>query len=488
MFQVAGPVSRIVIEYSDLGNATQFIRVSDIQFQAVPITDNDSVVGGTGNDVIYGGSGSDTIDGGSENDSLFGGSGNDSLSGGAGNDVLSGGDGNDSLFGGDGADSIDGGSGNDTINFGAGNDTVYGGDGNDLIDDQPGVQLAGNNLIHGGAGEDTIFAGDGADSVFGDAGNEVLSGEGGNDLLLGGDGNDSLLGGDGDDTLVGGAGADTILGGNDRDSISMVFADASGVESVDGGSGGVDADTLTVNLSGLGWSRIDLVYDPLNGENGTITFYAANGTTILGTLTFTDIETLVIVCFTPGTMIVTDRGEVAVETLCTGDLVLTRDNGLQPLRWIGRRDLSFPELVVNPELQPVRIGRNALGGEGPTRDMLVSPQHRLMLKRARAELLFGEAEVLVAARHLLGTEGVSRAIPSEGVTYIHLMFDRHEIVCSDGIWTESFQPAERTLSSLDRAVRDEVLTLFPDLAEDRTSFVAARMSLKAHEAKVLLSV
>ena len=68
---------------------------------------------------------------------------------------------------------------------------------------------------------------------------------------------------------------------------------------------------------------------------------------------------------------------------------------------------------------------------------------------ARAELLFGEAEVLVPAKHLVGQAEVTRALPEEGVTYIHILFDRHEIVQSDGIWTESFQPAERTLSAME---------------------------------------
>ena len=75
----------------------------------------------------------------------------------------------------------------------------------------------------------------------------------------------------------------------------------------------------------------------------------------------------------------------------------------------------------------------------------------------------------------------------EGVTYVHFLFDRHVIVQSDGIWTESFQPAERTLNALDEAARAEVLELFPELAGDATGFPAARLSLKAHEAKVLVS-
>ncbi len=119
--------------------------------------------------------------------------------------------------------------------------------------------------------------------------------------------------------------------------------------------------------------------------------------------------------------------------------------------------------------------------------MLVSPQHRILIEGARAEILFGEAEVLVPAKHLIGHIEATRALPSEGVTYVHLLFDRHEVVLSDGIWTESFQPAERSLNAMEDAVRDEILALFPELQVDSDGFQSARMSLKAHEVKVLLS-
>jgi hypothetical protein len=111
----------------------------------------------------------------------------------------------------------------------------------------------------------------------------------------------------------------------------------------------------------------------------------------------------------------------------------------------------------------------------------------VLIEGARAEMYFGEGEVLVPAKHLLGMSEVTRAIPAEGVTYVHILFDRHEIVLSEGLWTESFQPAERTLSALDVAAREEVLALFPQLAADVGSFPSARLSLKAHEAKVLIS-
>ena len=207
---------------------------------------------------------------------------------------------------------------------------------------------------------------------------------------------------------------------------------------------------------------------------------------VSGTLTFLNVEN-VIACFTPGTRIVTDRGEVLVQDLAAGDRVLTRDHGHQPIRWIGRRRLGIGSLIADPSLQPVRIRKGALGAGLPERDMLVSRQHRMLVTGSRAELMFGVDEVLVRAVHLLGLPGIELAMQKE-VTYLHLLFDRHELVLADGAWSESFQPGERSLGGLDCPTRDEVLKIFPELVGEGLprAFEAARMTLKSHEAKVLM--
>ncbi len=504
LIDIPGPVAYFVITYDNLETAQQAIRVSDIQFNAINAADDDSITGGLGNDTLIGGVGNDTLLGGADNDVLDGGTGNDSLDGGAGNDALDGGAGNDTLVGdagndtilggagndqisgGTGDDSIDGGAGNDTIFFGEGNDTVFGGDGDDLIDDTNAVQNTGTNLIYGGSGNDTVFAGLGNDVLFGDAGNDVLYGEDGNDTITGGTGNDTVFGGDGNDVFVFGLNdVTTVLGGDvDNPTIAPYEVVYGG-----GGPGTAPGDNDTIDLSAFGFSRVVIVRgstDPNNPlfEDGYIKILDASNNEI-ARIDFFDIENI-FPCFTPGVMILTDRGEVPVEALVPGDLVMTRDNGLQPLRWVGRRDLSVLDLMADPDLQPVEIAQDALN-DGPNRVMRVSPQHRVLIERARAELMFGEAEVLVAAKHLLGQAGVTRVLPMEGVSYIHILFDRHEIVQSDGIWTESFQPADRMLSAMDAEVRQEVLSLFPGLARKADAFPAARLSLKAHEARVLLA-
>jgi hypothetical protein len=165
---------------------------------------------------------------------------------------------------------------------------------------------------------------------------------------------------------------------------------------------------------------------------------------------------------------------------------MTRDGGFRPLVWVGRRDLGIVDLLVRPQLCPVRIAAGALGGGLPRRDLVVSPQHRMLMDGARAEMLFGEPEVLVAATHLVGLPGVER-LPPVAVSYVHLLFDQHEIVCAEGAWSESFQPAMPMLDEMDRLRAAEILTLFPDLAAQEAAFPSARLTLKAYEARVLLA-
>jgi hypothetical protein len=118
--------------------------------------------------------------------------------------------------------------------------------------------------------------------------------------------------------------------------------------------------------------------------------------------------------------------------------------------------------------------------------MVVSPNHRVLVNSARVELLFEENEVLVAAKHLLGLERVER-LGSDAVVYIHIMCDQHEVVLSDGAWTESFQPGDMSLKGVGREQREEILTIFPELATyiGIEAYVAARRVLKKHEAALL---
>ncbi len=400
------------------------------------------IIGTDGDDELTGGPGDDTIKGGAGDDTLFGG---------GGNNLLIGGDGNDKLFGGTGDDTMQGGPGDDTfvIRDGFGNHVIIGG-----TEDQ----VNGDLLTAGPMSEDLVV---------------TFTGDGRGTITRGGDEPEAEISFDEIDRMFLGRGDDTVIV---EDSTSGAI------------SGGDGFDTL-------------ILPDPEDGEDApvvTITSRSENddGTvTKNGVVTFADGSQLFfnkfeqIICFTPGTLIDTPRGPVAVEDLRAGDHVLTRDHGYQPLVWTGRRDLPAADVAAHPALAPVRIAAGALGPGLPSRDLQVSPRHRMLVSGARAALLFGEREVLVAAGDLVGQPGITRAEPAGDVGYVHVMCARHEILRAEGAWSESFQPAAGVVNALEEDVRAELLALFPALArpEGRRAFAPARPVLSPAEVRSLFA-
>ena len=452
-----------------------------------PTDDRDTVTTGAGNDTISTGDDADVIDAGD---------GNNVIDAGFDDDLITSGSGDDTIVSGEGSDTIEAGAGNDTI-FGGVGPTV--GDLVNLIDDNV-VPLRDDPILDNG--DDLIDAGDGDDLVFGEDDNDTILGGAGNDTLDGGIDDDVIEGGAGDDLVIGGQGADSLSGGLGNDTFTIgdftdpIYGDTykEGLgDTIFGGEDpdGNDVDVLDLSAAGplrIDYDATDPTFDPTSGvgESGTVTFFTdATQTTVAGTLSFAEIEN-VIPCFTPGTLIATPRGEVPVESLREGDRVITRDNGIQEIRWVGNRTLSRDELALNPSLKPILIKAGSLGQGLPERDMVVSPQHRLLIAGDRTQLYFDESEVLVAAKHLVNN-GAIQTLETLRTTYIHFMFDRHEVVLSDGAWTESFQPGDQTLGAMGQAARDEIVALFPDLAtaEGVADYAAARRALKAHEAKLL---
>ncbi len=460
---------------------------------------------GAGNDTITGGSGNDSFDAGSGNDWVFGGAGNDTIFGGSGADLIEGGAGDNTIYGGDDNDRI-------LVNQDDGTNTIFGGEGgqdNDLlILDSSGqsvnVTLTGDEAggySYGGTPSNGTFAqieefqlSKSADTFDGSASSAsmTVSGDGGNDSLLGGSGADTLYGGSGDDTLSGGTGADLLDGGTGNDTITFAEGDmayggsgddlfvlqdlgetTNGTITIDGGNGDeTGGDTLKLGHLGILTKAVrdTFVDDGTGSFSGSITL--DDGTI----LNFSEIEN--IICFTPGTRIATPRGARPIETLRVGDMVVTRDHGLQPIRWIQSR--TVPAL---DRFAPVRIRPGVV--TGLDRDLLVSPQHRMLFTGYRAELLFGESEVLVSAKHLIDGFAVTREAGGM-VTYIHMMFDEHEVVYAEGAATESFHPGEVGLSAVTDAAREELFALFPALRSGPNAYGdTARRVLKKHEAQLL---
>ncbi len=170
-------------------------------------------------------------------------------------------------------------------------------------------------------------------------------------------------------------------------------------------------------------------------------------------------------CFTSGTKIITSKGSLAIDDLCVGDKVLTFDSGFQEIRWIGKRSLTAAELDAQPMLRPIKIAVGALGNGLPETDLVVSRQHRVLLKGELAQSYFGETEVLVAAAKLTDIEGISVETQAETVTYLHLLFDRHEVIFSNSVPTESLYLGPEALRSFSREQKEEIFSLFPEVFE-----------------------
>lgn len=504
---------------------------------------NDTITGGAGQDTIVAGAGDDTINGGAGTDSIDAGADNDVIDGGDNTDTIFGGGGNDSITDTGGPlsdDTIFGGAGDDTIDGGVREDAIVAGDGDDLIN-LTGV--FGDDTIVGGEGGETngdtvsgstltenvvvTFSGDEAGDFVSQAGNgsanfvEIEAVETG----LGADTVDATLDttgvtiitNEGDDVIIGGAGDDSIDAGANDDTITFGQNDT-----VRGGAGAdefiIQATTgaMTVIADFDPSTNVDntVIYDPLNPPNqddndfvdlsgffaninelraantpngdGDVVLDLGDGQTLtligVSDVTLLNFENTNVICFTRGALIRTPSGDVAVEDLREGDLVETMDNGAQPIRWIGRRSVSAGMIEATPRLRPVKIAKGALGND---RDLIVSPQHRMLLTGERAEMLFGVDEVLASAKDLVNGDTIYGG-PTDDVEYFHILFDDHEIIFAEGAATESFHPGRQALSTTTQRAQAEILELFPELAETGEDRPAARMVLKSHEARAYL--
>lgn len=175
-----------------------------------------------------------------------------------------------------------------------------------------------------------------------------------------------------------------------------------------------------------------------------------------------------------------------VETLTIGDRILTRDNGIQAITWAGFRPISAESMTAEKSLRPILIRAGSLGHELPERDMLVSPHHRMLLVSEIARAAFGEKEVLVAAKDMTAIDGVD-AVNVPGTTYLHFMFDSHQVVLSDGTWSECFQPNDYSLKGVQQEQRAELINLYPNLAtqDGLKNYGTARKALKKIESYLL---
>ncbi|WP_224823871.1 Hint domain-containing protein [Cognatishimia sp. MH4019] len=455
--------------------------------------DGDEVDGADGDDdIIYAGGGNDWVDGGEGDDTIDAGSGSDFVDVSDGQDNISLGEGADhvQIIDNQGHDTLDGGAGYDRLDFDQfdGWDVTISEAGTGSYTNDSGASGDFTNFerISGSSGDDTydassatqsvdIDSSGGDDTVIGGAGDDILDGEHGSDTIEGGAGRDAIDGGTGDDTLSGGAGDDTLTGGAGNDIFEWNVGDGKDVitDFNSGNSGTLDDGDSTnndfVDLSGH-YDRLSELYADhaddgvLNQSNSTANGgdvdYSDNTQFGSGSMEFRGAsadsssftqENTGVVCFASGTYIRTPRGDVPIEHLRPGDLVCTQDNGPQPLRWIASRELDRAALKAAPQHAPIHIAKGVLG---TNRAMLVSPQHGLLVG----------PDHLIRAKHLAAhLPGVRIARGKTHVRYIHLLFERHQIIFAEGVPTENFFPGPMALCALSKPARAALFILLPAL-------------------------
>ena len=230
--------------------------------------------------------------------------------------------------------------------------------------------------------------------------------------------------------------------------------------------------TVTLNADGT----VTLVG---NDESEDVAFtYEVASTTGETAVGFIIVDT--VPCFVSGTHIRTENGKVPVEHLKIGQNVMTRDAGPQPIRWIGKRLLPAEGIMA-----PVRINAGTFGDHNT---LMVSPLHRVLIRNMHADLLFGSSEVLIAARDLIDSRNVCR-VEGGMVEYVHILFDDHQVIWSEGLETESFLPGPQTTHCFEQNTVNEITTIFPELnpLTGEGYGPAARPALKQFEAKLLVA-
>lgn len=159
----------------------------------------------------------------------------------------------------------------------------------------------------------------------------------------------------------------------------------------------------------------------------------------------------------------TPCGPRRAENIRPGDLVVTRDDGLQAVRMVWSRTVTEAEIAADPSLAPVRLKPRAIGPLMPQRDLLLAGDHRILVPGHRLVDMPDESACLISARDIAEASDEAYFDKSRGdVTFYNIVFDAHQIFCADGLPVESFVPSKKNLSSMDAAAKCQIKSLFPD--------------------------
>jgi collagen type I/II/III/V/XI/XXIV/XXVII alpha len=239
----------------------------------------------------------------------------------------------------------------------------------------------------------------------------------------------------GDSSVDGLSGISSIGGFNVGDTIDLTDFAATSVAFASNQLVLTDAGDATETLNITGGFQTSDFHIPTDGSSTDITVTAT--------------------CYAAGTRIRTTRGEVAVENLREGDLVLTVSGRTQPISWIGHRHVNFHGHPNRQRILPVRITAHAFGQGTPERDLLLSPDHAVFVE-----------DVLIPIRHLINGGSIAQ-IECDTITYYHIELPRHDVLLADGMPAESYLEAGARDAF---ANVDGVIQLHPDFEPPRDHY------------------
>jgi Ca2+-binding RTX toxin-like protein len=373
------------------------------------------------------------------------------------------------LFGLDGTNWLYAGSGTTALYGGPDTNYLYGGAGNDsfyVYSNQTTVTdtyISGNNTLYATGvnatlpeNVDTLYLyGSGLTGTGNDQNDKIFGDDVYSNTLIAGSGNDSIVGGSGGNTLVAGTGIDTMTGGTGANTFAFAPGDApinnpNGVDHI----GDFKPSTDKLDFSAFMQAGHELAFigtAPLTGP-GQVDYFTSDAFTFVegdvtsaaaadfeiqmaGSLNLqaTDFVFSSAPCYLAGMRILTQEGEVPVESLSIGDRVVTRDGRVEPIKWIGRRKVAarFADPLT---VWPVRIKASALGNNVPSRDLLLSPDHAILVN-----------DILIQAGALVnGTSIVRESSVPETFIYYHIELDDHSLVLAENT------PAETFVDNVDR--------------------------------------
>lgn len=164
-----------------------------------------------------------------------------------------------------------------------------------------------------------------------------------------------------------------------------------------------------------------------------------------------------------------------IENVRPGDLIVTRDNGLQPVRMVWTRGVSAADAAADPSLAPVRLKRRAIGPMMPQQDLCLAGQHRILVPGYRLAEIPDDRSCLIAARDI--AEASDEAFVDKScaeVTFYNLVFEEHQVFAANGLPVESYLPSQASLRELDDDVSKDIAALFDGGTECEPGFPAAR--------------